>query len=299
MANEVNFDALSRKTIESNGAMDDLNNLYGEVFALPEWYFIARGEFPDVQPYIASNAQYADGKHMIRAFTDKERLQRFARENHLTGADGEVLTLDIPTGKIIDYLEQFIAHGVHGIWFNSDTESDGFFVPLKQLRPIKQHLERINWKNNPTGSSSAPAESLSGRGANIDTLAKLIEENAELIEGYDEENALLSAVIAGSAEAFDARPAEEKGAVISNVAQMLDSVRREYNMSPRLFEFFIELCLEKRKFIIPVLAFAVGMREAEKAKRLERDEALAKELAQWIINKLIPGSDLLSPPAGE
>ena len=129
--------------------MDDLNNLYGHAMALPEWYFIARGEFPDVKPYIAANAQYADGKHMIRAFTDKERLQRFAKENNLTGADGEVLTLDIPTANIINYLEQFIAYGVHGIWFNSDADSDGFFVPLQQLRPIKEHLARINWEVTP------------------------------------------------------------------------------------------------------------------------------------------------------
>jgi hypothetical protein len=146
MTNHIDFDDLSRKTTESGGAMEDLNNLYGQVFSLSEWYFIARGEFPDVSPYIASNARYADGKYMIRAFTDKERLHRFAKENNLTGADGEVLTLDIPTANIIDYLEQFIPHNVHGIWFNSDGGSEGFFAPLQQLRPIKEHLERINWR---------------------------------------------------------------------------------------------------------------------------------------------------------
>ncbi|HEX8738313.1 MAG TPA: hypothetical protein VF721_23460 [Pyrinomonadaceae bacterium] len=146
MANDVDFDALNRKAIESGGAIEDLSNIYGNAFALPEWYFIARGEFPDVSPYIASNANYADGEYMIRAFTDKERLHRFAKENNLTGADGEVLTLDIPTGNIIDYLEQFIPNGVYGIWFNSDNGSEGFFAPLKQLRPIKEHLEKINWK---------------------------------------------------------------------------------------------------------------------------------------------------------
>ena len=90
---------------------------------------------------------------------------------------------------------------------------------------------------------------------------------------------------------MDARPAEEKGEVVSNVAEMLDSVRREYAMSPGLFEFFIEFCLEKRKFIIPILAFALSTQEAEKVKRLEQDEELSQELARWIINKLIPGSD--------
>ena len=55
-----------------------------------------------------------------------------------------VSVLSVPTDKIVDYLEQFIAQGVHGIWFNSDTKSDGFFVPLQQLRPIQAHLENLS-----------------------------------------------------------------------------------------------------------------------------------------------------------
>ena len=133
----------------------------------------------------------------------------------------------------------------------------------------------------------------------MDRLSTLIEENAELIAGYDEENVILSAVIGGSAEAMAARPKEERGEVISNVAEMFDSVRREYNMSPRLFEFFIELCLEKGKFIIPVLAFAVCMREEDKVRRLERDKELLDELARWLTVKLVPSADLLMPPAAE
>ena len=147
MPGEVDFDALARKVTESNGALEDLENLYGHAFALPEWHFIARGQFPDVRPYIASNAQIAGGQYMIRAFTDTDRLQRFARENKLMEADapgGEgVLILSLPTDTIVDYLEQFISQGVHGIWFNSDTKSDGFFAPLKQLRPIREQLENL------------------------------------------------------------------------------------------------------------------------------------------------------------
>lgn len=296
MANDVDFDALSRKTVQSNGAMEDLNNLYGEAFALSDWHFIARGELPNVSPYVAANAAYADGQYMIRAFTDTNRLLRFAKENNLTDAGGNASMLSIPTGEIVEYLEQFIADGVYGIWFNSDTKSDGFFLPLQQLRPVKEHLERISWKNNAPGSPSAPSESVSDTNSTLGALSKLLEENAELIKGYDEENAVLSAIIAGSAEASDARPAEEKREVVSNVAEMLESVRKQYDMSPALFEFFIELCLEKRKFIIPMLAFALCLREEEKAKRLEQDKELTEELSRWIINKLIPGSDLLSSP---
>ncbi|HEX9962318.1 MAG TPA: hypothetical protein VGB00_15395 [Pyrinomonadaceae bacterium] len=299
MTTEADFDALTLKTEQSNHAMEDLNNLYGAAFSLSEWHFIARGEFPNVSPYVASNAQYADSLPMVRAFTDTNRLQRFARENNLTDADGGALILSIPTEKIVEYLEQFISDGVYGIWFNSDTGSKGFYVPLKQLRPIKEHLERINRKSSIADSPAAPVASISETRAALDRLSTLVAENAELIKGYDEENAVLSAIIAGYAEGMDALSKEEKRVRISNCAQMFESARREYNMSPGLFEFFIELCLEKRKFIIPVLAFALSMREEEKARRLEQDEELTKELAQWIINKLIPNSDLLNPPGGE
>lgn len=146
--NEADFDALALK-VNGTNAVKDLDNLYRPVFALKEWHFIARGQFPNVRPYIASNPDIANGQPMIRAFTDTDRLYRFARENklltnELSGKQEDALVLSIPTDKIIDYLEQFTSKGVYGIWFNSDTESEGFFVPLKQLRPIKQHLEKSN-----------------------------------------------------------------------------------------------------------------------------------------------------------
>ncbi len=152
MVTNVNFDALARKSNESGSAMKDLNNLFGATFALEKWLFIARGELPNVNPYIAANADYADGQQMIRGFTDATRLQRFAKENNLTAADGSAQMLEIPTAKIVDYLEGFIQYGVHGVWFNSDRQSDGYFIPLKQLRPIKEHLANTGWKsvNEPT-----------------------------------------------------------------------------------------------------------------------------------------------------
>lgn len=164
MTNSVDFDALARKTNESGGAMDALNNLFGATFALEKWHFIARGELPNVSPYIAANAEYADGQQMVRAFTDTDRLLRFAKENNLTRPDGNASILSVPTANIIDYLEQFIPYGVHGIWFNSDTGSDGFFIPIKQLRPVKEHLAKINWQ-----SSSLPPTATQTPSAAVET----------------------------------------------------------------------------------------------------------------------------------
>lgn len=174
MANDVNFDLLARKTVESNGAMEDLNNLYGAAFALSEWHFIARGTPPDVHPYIASNADYAGGQHMVRAFTDTARLMNFARENKLVETDGTASILSMPTLNIIDYLEQFIAYGVHGIWFNSDTGSDGFFLPLRQLRPVKDQLAKIGWQ----------PPFVNGAGDGVETLLIVVKDGLMLPSGF-------------------------------------------------------------------------------------------------------------------
>jgi hypothetical protein len=149
ISNETDFDALAKKAMETN-AMDDLNALFGAAFALEKWNFISRGELPDIYPYVASNPAAADNQPMIRAFTDGERLMRFARENNLTEADGSVKVLTMPTETIIPYLEGFIEHGTYGVWFNSDSESKDFFIPIKQLQPIKDHLAKMQPKTAET-----------------------------------------------------------------------------------------------------------------------------------------------------
>jgi hypothetical protein len=171
MANEVDFDALSRKTNESGGAMEDLNRLFGAAYALPKWIFIARGVIPNINPYIASRADYENGQQMIRAFTDSARLARFAKENNLTDADGSTQMLEVPSNEIVTYLEQFIKHGVYGVWFNSDTGSDGFSIPLKQLRPIKEHLAKLQT------TAAAPK-------ASMETVMVIINDGLMLPSGF-------------------------------------------------------------------------------------------------------------------
>ncbi len=142
ISNETDFDALSKKAMETN-AIDDLNALIGAAFALKQWNFISRGELPNVRPYVASNPTAADNQPMIRAFTDTDRLMRFARENNLTDADGSCQMLTIPTENIVSYLEGFVEQGAFGVWFNSDSESKDFYIPIKQLQPIKDYLAKL------------------------------------------------------------------------------------------------------------------------------------------------------------
>ena len=153
-SNKLNFDALSLKAAQSN-AKEDWNALFGAAFALPEWQFISRGELPNIRPFVASNAAIASNQPMIRVFTDAKRLIRFAKENNLTDADGSCKSITIPTADIVSYLEGFMLEGAYGVWFNSDTQSDGFFIPIKQLQPIKDHLAKINRQKIDAATQSA------------------------------------------------------------------------------------------------------------------------------------------------
>lgn len=92
MINEVDFESLARKANESGGAMEDLNMIFAAAYAIEKWFFIGRGEIPNISP------------------------------------DGTTQFIDMPTNETIEYLERFIKHDVYGVWFNSDTESDGFSI---------------------------------------------------------------------------------------------------------------------------------------------------------------------------
>jgi len=133
----ADFDQLALAAMSSGGAMPQMTALFKEVFALPSWHFVMRGTPPDVHPYIGANANYANGQQMVRAFTDTNRLLRFARENNLLDATGGAPAISIPTQSVVSYLEQFASSGVFGVWFNSDSGSEGFFGPLAQLRSIE------------------------------------------------------------------------------------------------------------------------------------------------------------------
>ena len=100
-------------------------------------------------------------------------------------------------------------------------------------------------------------------------------------------------MIAGSAAAMDEKSVEEKEQIISNTADMFESVRVANNMSPKLFRVFIETCLKRRKFLMPTLAFAYFQEDKDGVEKLEQDQELSDDLAKWLIKKAVPGADLL------
>lgn len=119
--------------------MQALDRLWGAAFGLSEWLFIARGQSPNVRPYIG----YKDGNvPMIFAFTDRDRLEDMARRLKLIdAANGTIPTFSLPTKNVVSYLVQFAPHGVKGVWINPN--GNGFSSNLDSLSAIKSRVDKL------------------------------------------------------------------------------------------------------------------------------------------------------------
>lgn len=292
MTNNQNFDELAAKSFAPNAGETDFENLFAAAFSLDSWYFIADEKFDHKIPYCAIFPDYFGDAIALTVFTDGERARKYIAEKGIkTGASDENpnapktpddLVLRISTNGILDFFDRLAPLNVTKIFFNPDRDSHGFHHDLKMMRAIYEHLQNKGLLRKSSGESGSS------------DLDKLIEENADVIADFERENAMFSSIIAGSAAALDDDSDEEDRArVVTNTAEMFESVRVQENMSPKLFRAYIETCLDKRKFLMPMLAFAYFQQEEKGIKTLEQDKELADDLAKFLIKKAVPNADLL------
>jgi hypothetical protein len=133
------FEKLCQAAYAEGAGMEQRNALWCAVFGLKEWNFIARGEFPNVHPYVCANSTVAGGQYMVKAFTDPDKLRTFAKDNALTDPDGSVRFLSIPVSSFLGSLDEYRRQGVYGIHFNA--QGAGFFGPLEKLPAMLTFLE--------------------------------------------------------------------------------------------------------------------------------------------------------------
>jgi hypothetical protein len=289
MTNDVNFDELAAKAFAATAGESDFENLFATVFSIDAWYFIADAEFQYKMPYCAPFKVFDDAI-TLTVFTDGERARRFIAEGNLKGGAAvetrapEDLVMKISTDGILDFFDKLAPFNIAKIFFNPDKNSHGFHHDLKMMRPIYEHL-----KNKRLLEKTEPATVENSE----DNLSKLIKENADVIAEFERENEMFSTIIAGSAAAMNDASEEDREQVVTSTAEMFESVRVQENMPPKLFRAYIEACLDKRKFLMPTLAFAYFQQEESGIKKLEQDRELADEMAKFLIKKAVPNADLL------
>ncbi len=142
-ARDLEFDFLAKAAYSPEGTFEDKDHLWARALGLGVVYAIARGELPDVSPYIASNAGVASGQPLLKVFTDTERLHDFAEANGLLDPDGGVSALALPLAGLLRAAHDYARSGIYGIHFNADEASYGFFTPFEQLPYIQEHLDGL------------------------------------------------------------------------------------------------------------------------------------------------------------
>lgn len=100
--------------------------LWGAVFRLAEWRFIARGEGEQKSPYTAM----MNGSAYVLAFTSERLAHQFAARNKLE-RKGAPTTLGVDVDRAVKVLNELLALGVYAVLF--DPDEHGFFAPLENV----------------------------------------------------------------------------------------------------------------------------------------------------------------------
>jgi len=106
-------------------------DLWDALFALDRWWFIARGDLPDVQPLVAD----VDGRPMVLAFTSPERARQHGLARGLSDEEAGRL-LALPSGGFVDDAVARERTGVFGVLF--DVEGKGPYAPLGALDAMRR-----------------------------------------------------------------------------------------------------------------------------------------------------------------
>ncbi|MBF4599258.1 hypothetical protein ITJ55_00380 [Frigoribacterium sp. VKM Ac-1396] len=137
-------------------------DLWDAIFALDRWWFVARGELPDVQPLVAE----VDGRPMVLAFTSPERARQHGLARGLSDDEAGRL-LALPSAGFVDDAAALERTGVFGVLV--DVQGRGPFAPLGALEAMRRFgLDRQARRRK---GAEAAADRRSGRPASADAPA--------------------------------------------------------------------------------------------------------------------------------
>ena len=112
-----------------------LNELWAMAFALPRWYFVGTGKFPNVQPL----AVIVDKKPFVMAFTAKGRADEYARKHGVLAIGDKPSILSFKVESAVRRIVPLQRVGVFGILF--DDFRGGWCIQLERLPDMLRHFQ--------------------------------------------------------------------------------------------------------------------------------------------------------------
>lgn len=133
---------------KNDGSQERLAALWAECFRLDRWWFVQRGEQDDPHPFVG----VYDGKPFLLAFTSAKRARNFAVSNGYAAADGTAYVLAMTPDDTVAQAGEWEREGIFAITF--DHGVTGFFAPLANLAPIRDHVRGTS--DQPGGMAPDP-----------------------------------------------------------------------------------------------------------------------------------------------
>ena len=140
MAETVDFVELAGKAYPAGSSinLEYADQLYAELYKLPEWHFLMtpesiRSRHPSVQ--------VIDGKGWLLVFTDADLLRKYAEQNKNLDAEGNALFISMAPDKALQFLQQYEKSPIGGVRFNEGA-NHGWFSPVRNLFIFPDYLKK-------------------------------------------------------------------------------------------------------------------------------------------------------------
>lgn len=130
---QVSFSALV-EAVRENRTDATIAALADAVVRLSKWHFVARGQFPNVLPFIG----VVDGQPLVVAFSQPALAYAYAVNQQLAMPDGAFPVLSLPVSQAYDLVRQLGQQGVTGILFDERPNGVGAVLPLASLPPLRR-----------------------------------------------------------------------------------------------------------------------------------------------------------------
>lgn len=117
------FDALCTSARSDPASDEAQSRLWAAVFTLPELHFVARGEMPDIRPFVG----VVQDKPFVMMFTDDARAHKYAVDSKLESGAGAFGVITTSRDAAMKMVMNLARQGVYGIMINPGE--NGFFAP--------------------------------------------------------------------------------------------------------------------------------------------------------------------------
>ena len=130
----ADFDFLAQQA-RTNPSPENFEQLWSATFRLLEWHFPARGQMPNVSPFVGM----VNGMATVVGFTDPVRAGEFCKVQGISDPSGRAQLMAIPVPGFLNAVPIYLSNGIRAIQFNNGK--DAWFSPFELMMQLHGYLK--------------------------------------------------------------------------------------------------------------------------------------------------------------